>query len=179
MSDNDWSFEEDFTHSEPVSTGRPPSVSGAYHVRIGVSEVKTSDSGNDRVRWTDTILEGDFAGCEIFDGISIPSASHKDGGDFARRLWVNLLVSVGNDRKKVQKKLKINKKKIEGKECWILYTTKEDTGGDYAEVQHITKARYDKLDKPEAKPEGFKQDTGGSDFPDDDDGDDGDPLDDI
>jgi len=171
-----WEFTEDFTTTEPVSTGQPPSVSGPYHVKIGSTELKTNDNGNQRVRWTNRVLDGEFAGCDIYDGISVPSESHKDGGAFARSLWVNLLVNLGHPKKKVQKKLKIAPKYLEGKTGYIQFITKEDAGGDYADVKWISKAQYDQLSKPQAEPKGVTLEST-PDFDDDDDDDDDDPLD--
>lgn len=183
-----WEFEEeqDFTSTEPVSTGKPPNVSGAYHVKIGSSELAETEAGNERVRWTNTVLDGPFKSCEIFDGINLPTFDKAKTNKFMRSLWMNVWISVGHDKKKAQKYKKIKSKYIDGKSGYILFTTKEDTGTDFSEVQWITKAQYDKLDKPEARPEGFEDepegDDGDTDFEDDDDsddGDDGDPLDDL
>ncbi len=171
-----WEFEEDFTNTDPVSNGRPPNVSGPYHVKIGTTDLVTTSNGNDRVRWTNLVLDGDFTGCEIFDGINIPNTGDDKKDNFIRSLWISVLTSLGHSKKKLQKKLKISPKLLEGKDGYIQYTTKEDAGKDYAGVHWITKSQYDQLSKPQAEPKGVKLENT-PDFDDDDDDDDDDPLD--
>jgi len=178
-----WEFVEDLTNIEPVSTGRPPTVSGPYKVKVGPTEMTQSAAGNDRVRWTNLVLDGDFAGCEIFDGINLPNFDDEKTNKFIRSLWVNFLVAIGNPKKKVQKKLKIAPKLMDGKTGYIQFTTKEDAGGEYSSVHWITKSQYEALKKAAPAPEDVELEevntgTNVEEFEDDDDDDDDDdPLD--
>jgi len=149
-----WEFTEDLSNSEPVSLGRPPDISGVYRVKIpkGTSEKYKTDSGNDRIRWGDLVMTGDYKGCEIFDGINIPNMGSEKSNAFIRRLWVNLHLALGKSKKKIQKKLKINSKAIEDIEFWIYYTTRQDTGSDFGEVKHLTEGQAQKLLKANGVP---------------------------
>ena len=135
-----WKIEIDLSSSNEVNAP-PPRKDGVYKVRLGRSELTTTSSGKQRVRWTSEVIEdlthnGEFMGAVVWDGILVPNTGVEKSDRFFRALWFTLGRSLGIPAAKMRKLGTLSPKLIEGKEMHIKYIAPKMKGA-YSDVTHL------------------------------------------
>lgn len=130
-----WQVDADFSSAGELNAP-PPREDGVYRVRIGPSELTTTSSGKQRVRWTNTVTEGPSAGCGIWDGLMLPTTGVEKSDKFFRDQWFTLGRALGISAAKLRKLKTLSPKLIEGKEMYVKFVSAKVQGA-YSEVTHL------------------------------------------
>ena len=130
-----WKVEADFSSASELNAP-PPREDGVYKVRIGPSELTTTGNGRQRVRWTNIVTDGPYAGCGIWDGLMLPNTGVEKSDKFFRDQWFTLGRALGIAAAKLHKLKTLSPKLIEGKEMYVKFVSAKVQGA-YNEVSHL------------------------------------------
>ena len=129
--DRDWNININVAGISAPSGGSPAAVTkGHYKVKITDAYVNPERNAG-RVVFKLTISEGQFAGIELTDGMSIP----KDENDKVRYYWRALAESAGYEPKDLDSgAITMSMSTFKGRDAHISYTPKSES------------SKYDKVD---------------------------------
>jgi hypothetical protein len=119
-----------------------PTKAGVFKVKVGTSEQVTSNAGNPRVKFTSTVMEGEFKGCQIDDGLNL------EPWDKVRGFWGMFLVSTGVPRTGLKAAIEKNKglspKLIDNKVAYVRFEPADrEVGKRYAKKDWVPAVVYE------------------------------------
>jgi len=134
-------FQADFTGKTPAGMGAPRDK-GPYKIRVIKAEQRETRAGKPRAFFTLQVMDSNYAGSTIFDGINIPRDQQE--AEKLAPFWLAMLTSLGKPLAKLQRKITISEKSILGNEGFVHYTPPVGEGS-YAQVKWISGDMYETL----------------------------------
>ena len=134
-----WSFDADFKSKNTGSMG-DIYAEGFYAVDITRTSPVTTRAGAPRVLLDFIVADGPMEGYGNTEGVGIPQSDD----DFAWKIWFEILISLGADRKKLKaKRFKINEKLVLGKRGYIYFCPPPE-GSRWPKVKWYPQAAWER-----------------------------------
>jgi len=137
-----WSFDADFKGKNTGSMG-DIYKEGFYAVDITRTSPVTTRAGAQRILLDFVVAEGSMEGYGNTEGVGVPQSED----DFAWKIWFELLISLGADRKKLKaKRFSINEKLLLGKRGYVYFCPPPE-GSRWPKIQWHSRAVWERRKK--------------------------------